>query len=79
MKDDCGTPFWGKQKPLRHYITNGSLSFSVKEGKLFCKVTRTTKASKQSLYSFEVLNKMQLDSLLKTKSLSEITTNEVFN
>ena len=65
MIDKSGIPFWGKQKPLRHYFKDGSFSFSVRDGKLFCKVTRTTKISKQTLYSFEVENKEHLDLILK--------------
>ena len=67
MVDRCGNPFWGKQKPLRHYFKNGSLSFSVKDKKLFCKVTLTTKSKKMSLYSFEVENKEHLERILKNE------------
>ena len=29
MKDISDTPFWGKQKPLKHYFHNGVIKFSV--------------------------------------------------
>ena len=67
MKDVSDIPFWGKQKPLRHYFKNASLSFSVKDDKLFCKVTLTTKSKKMSLYSFEVENKEHLQRILKNE------------
>ena len=78
MKDNSDTlPFWGKQKPLKKYLRGYSLSFSVKKRHLFCTVTKTTKTTKQKLYTFEVENKTHLDQLLNVKNNTEICSVEI--
>ena len=69
MNNNSGTPFWGKQKPLKHYFEQGVITFSVKNGELYCHVKKIDKLGNYPLYTAKVENKEQLDILLGAKTL----------
>ena len=82
-------PFGLKQKPLRHYFENGSISFSCKEGKLYATLTITTRSKNKKIDSngssliMLGFNKWKYDTIeVKTKELlnkllSAKTLNEI--
>ena len=72
MKDKDDTPFWGKQKPLKHYFHNGVMSFIVRKGELWIVVKRIDKSGHYPLYSDKVKDKEHLDRLLRVKSIEYV-------
>ena len=74
MNDKSGNlPFWGKQKPLKHYFENGVITFTVSKPNLYYSVTKITKLGRFSLYSGRVRDKQHLDGLLKSKNLEQLS------
>ena len=73
MNDKSGNlPFWGKQKPLRHYINHGLIKFTVKDGHLLFAVIMIEKERRAPLYIWEVKSKEHLERLLASKTLREV-------
>lgn len=73
MKDVSDTQsFWGKQKPIRHYIHHGVLRFKVKGQHLLYAIIMIEKERRAPLFIYEVKDKEHLKRLLSTKTLREV-------
>ena len=72
MKDNSDIPFWGKQKPLRHYFHGGVAKFSVRLNELFCTIVLINKRGNYPLDVMKVNDKEHLDKILAIKRIEEI-------
>ena len=72
MKDKSDTPFWGKQKSLKHYFAHGVVTFQVKENNLFYEVILINKDGNYPLLNNKVKDKQQLDLILESKTIEQL-------
>ena len=77
MVDRSGTPFWGSQKPLKHYFHNGVLTFRVRGNSLCCDVQHISKKSWGTLGHICIKDKEHLDRLLTVKELKDVVSHLV--
>lgn len=73
MVDRSGILFWGKQKPLKHYFHKGVVTFQVKGDDLFYEVILIGKDGNYPLFINKVKDKQQLDLILESKNLEQLT------
>lgn len=65
-------PFWGKQKPLRHYFEGAVLKFNVRLNELFCTLIVINKKGRFVIDTFKVKDKEHLEGLLKITRIEDI-------
>lgn len=78
MKDKHDNlPFWGKQKPLKHYFEYGVIRFSVKNGTLSYLVRKITKTNWATITKGKVRDQQHLKALLNAKSFDDVLSLEI--
>lgn len=72
INNQSDIPFWGKQKPLRHYFPGGVIKFSVGSGVLYYSIVKISKTGNYPLDIGNVRDKEHLDKILAIKRFEDL-------